>query len=61
MILSDGTKYENIRPLKTRIKELKYNQRQLSKNKGKHVKKETTKEIASVHQKVKERQKGLPT
>jgi putative transposase len=30
-ILSDGTTYKNIRSLKTNLKKLKYNQRQLSK------------------------------
>lgn len=30
-ILSDGTKYENIKALKSKLKKLKYNQRQLSK------------------------------
>lgn len=53
-ILSDGTKYDNIRPLKTRIKELKYNQRQLSKKqKGSKSRKKQQKKLASVHQKVK--------
>ena len=38
-ILSDGNSYENIKSLKTKLKKLKYEQRQLSKKKKKSIKK----------------------
>jgi len=52
-ILSDGTTYENIRSLKTKLKKLKYNQRQLSKKvKGSSSRNKQRKNIAIVHEKI---------
>jgi putative transposase len=52
-ILSDGTTYENIRSLKTKLKKLKYNQRQLSKKvKGSSSRNKQRKNLAIVHEKI---------
>jgi len=52
-ILSDGTTYENIRSLKTKLKKLKYNQRQLSKKiKGSSSRNKQRKNLAVIHQKI---------
>jgi putative transposase len=52
-ILSDGTTYENIRSLKTKLKNLKYNQRQLSKKvKGSSSRNKQRKNLAVIHEKI---------
>ena len=52
-ILSDGTTYENIRSLKSKLKKLKYNQRQLSKKvKGSSSRNRQRKILAVVHEKI---------
>ena len=52
-ILSDGTTYENIRSLKTKLKKLKYNQRQLSKKvKGSSMRNKQRKNLAKIHEKI---------
>jgi putative transposase len=52
-ILSDGTTYENIKTLKTYLKKLKYNQRQLSKKvKGSSSRNKQRKKLAIVHEKI---------
>ena len=52
-ILSDGTTYENIRSLKTKLKKLKYNQRQLSKKtKGGSSRNKQRKILAKTHEKI---------
>ena len=57
-ILSDGTKYENIKFFKTSLKKLKYEQRQLSKKiKGSGQKEKQRKIVASIHEKVANKRK----
>ena len=52
-ILSDGKVYENIKPLKTKLKKLKYNQRQLSKKvKGSNSRLRQKSKLATIHEKV---------
>ena len=52
-ILSDGKVYENIKILKTNLKKLKYNQRQLSKKvKGSNSRLRQKSKLATVHEKV---------
>ncbi len=52
-ILSDGTKYENPKPLKTKIKKLKYQQRQLSKKqKDSNSRLKQKLKIARIHEKI---------
>lgn len=52
-ILSDGTTYENIRSLKTKLKKLKYEQRQLSKKvKGSSSRNKQRKNLAKIHEKI---------
>jgi len=52
-ILSDGKVYENIKALKTNLKKLKYNQRQLSKKvKGSNSRLKQKSKLATVHEKV---------
>lgn len=52
-ILSDGTKYENIKSLKTNLKKLKYQQRQLSKKqKGSKSRERQKLKLASLHERV---------
>ena len=52
-ILSDGKVYENIKPLKTNLKNLKYEQRQLSKKiKGSNSRLKQKSKLARVHEKV---------
>ena len=52
-ILSDGNVYENIKTLKTNLKKLKYNQRQLSKKvKGSNSRLKQKSKLATVHEKV---------
>lgn len=52
-ILSDGSKYENIKSLKTKLKKLKYEQRQLSKKvKGSNSRLKQKLKLAKVHEKV---------
>jgi putative transposase len=52
-ILSDGTTYENIRSLKSKLKKLKYNQRQLSKKiKGSSSRNKQKQKLAIVHEKI---------
>jgi putative transposase len=52
-ILSDGTTYENIRSLKTKLKKLKYNQRQLSKKvKSSSSRNKQKQKLAIVHEKI---------
>ena len=52
-ILSDGKVYENIKTLKTNLKKLKYNQRQLSKKiKGSNSRLKQKSKLATVHEKV---------
>ncbi len=52
-ILSDGKKYENIKPLKTGIKHLKHEQRLLSKKiKGSNSRNKQRKKVASCYEKV---------
>jgi len=52
-ILSDGKVYENIKTLKTNLKKLKYNQRQLSKKvKGSNSRLKQKLKLARIHEKV---------
>jgi putative transposase len=52
-ILSDGTIYENIRSLKSKLKRLKYNQRQLSKKvKGSSMRDKQKQKLDIVHEKI---------
>ena len=52
-ILSDGTTYENIRSLKSKLKKLKYEQRQLSKKvKGRSSRDKQRKKLAILHEKI---------
>ncbi len=52
-ILSDGSSYENIKSLKTKLKKLKYEQRQLSKKqKGSQSRNKQKRKLALVHEKV---------
>ena len=52
-ILSDGKVYKNIKTLKTNLKKLKYNQRQLSKKvKGSNSRLKQKSKLATVHEKV---------
>lgn len=52
-ILSDGTTYENIRSLNTKLKKLKYNQRQLSKKqKGSSSRNKQKQKLAITHEKI---------
>jgi len=52
-ILSDGTTYENIRSLKTKLKKLKFNQGQLSKKvKGSSSRNKQKQKLAIVHEKI---------
>ena len=52
-ILSDGSSYENIKSLKTKLKKLKYEQRQLSKKtKGSNSRLKQKSKLALVHEKV---------
>ncbi|UAY53885.1 RNA-guided endonuclease TnpB family protein [Arachidicoccus terrestris] len=53
-ILSDGTRYENIKPLKTLEKKLKHRQRQLSKKqKGSKSRKRQRHIVARLHERIK--------
>lgn len=52
-ILSDGSSYENIKSLKTNLKKLKYEQRQLSKKtKGSQSRNKQKRKLALVHEKI---------
>jgi putative transposase len=52
-ILSDGSKYENIKTLKKNLKKVKYNQRQLSKKqKGSSSRNKQKQKLAIVHEKI---------
>lgn len=52
-ILSDGTTYENIRSLKTKLNKLKFEQRQLSKKvKGSSSRNKRKQKLAIVHEKI---------
>jgi putative transposase len=52
-ISSDGTTYENIKTLKSNLKKLKYNQRQLSKKvKGSSMRDKQKKKLAIIHEKI---------
>ncbi len=52
-ILSNGTSYGNIKPLKSKLKELKYNQRQLSRKvKGSITRDKQKRKLALVHEKI---------
>jgi len=52
-VLSDGTVYENIKVLKSKLKKLKYEQRQLSKKqKGSSSRNKQKKKIAVIHEKI---------
>ena len=52
-VLSDGKVYENIKTLKTNLKKLKYEQRQLSKKtKGSNSRLKQKSKLATVHEKV---------
>lgn len=52
-ILSDGKVYENIKTLKTNLKKLKYEQRQLSKKvKGSNSRLKQKSKLATIHEKV---------
>jgi len=52
-ILSDGKVYKNIKPLKTRLKKLKYNQRQLSKKeKGSESRNKQKQKLGVVYEKI---------
>ncbi|MCK9416037.1 IS200/IS605 family element RNA-guided endonuclease TnpB [Candidatus Dojkabacteria bacterium] len=52
-ILSDGNVYENIKTLKSNLKKLKYNQRQLSKKlKGSSSRNKQKQKLAVVHEKI---------
>ena len=53
VILSDSKVYENIKTLKTNLKKLKYNQRQLSKKvKGSNSRLKQKSKLATIHEKV---------
>ncbi len=53
VILSDGSRHENIKSLKTSLKKLKYEQRQLSKKqKGSHSRLQQKRKLVSVHEKI---------
>jgi putative transposase len=57
-ILSNGTKYENIKCLRKSLSKLKYEQRQLSKKmKGSGQKEKQRKIVATIHEKVANRRK----
>jgi putative transposase len=57
-ILSDGKKYENIKSLKTSLKKLKYEQRQLSKKvKGSGQRNKQRIKLALIHEKVANKRK----
>jgi len=52
-ILSNGEKYENIKPLKSKLKKLKHNQKQLSKKvKGSNSRLKQKTKLARVHEKI---------
>ena len=52
-ILSNGSRYENIQSLKTSLKKLKYEQRQLSKKqKGSHSRMKQKRKLVLVHEKI---------
>lgn len=52
-ILSEGSSYENIKPLKTKLKKLKYEQRQLSKKqKGSQSRNKQKRKLRLVHQQI---------
>jgi len=52
-ILSDGSTYENIKSLKTKLKKLKYEQRQLSKKvKGSQSRNKQKRKLALVHEQI---------
>jgi putative transposase len=52
-ILSDGSSYENIKSLKTKLKKLKYEQRQLSKKqKGSQSRNKRKRKLALVHEQI---------
>src|SRR5690606_12445722 len=52
-ILSDGSSYENIKPLKIKLKKLKYEQRQLSKKqKGSQSRNKQKRKLRLVHQQI---------
>lgn len=52
-ILSDGKVYQNTKPLKTNLKKLKYNQRQLSKKvKGSNSRLKQQSKLATIYEKV---------
>ena len=52
-ILSDGSSYENIKSLKTKLKKLKYEQRQLSKKqKGSQSRNKQKRKLALVHEQI---------
>jgi len=52
-ILSDGKVYKNIKALKTNLKKIKYNQRQLSKKKtGSNSRLKQKSKLATIHEKV---------
>lgn len=52
-ILSDGMKYENIKVLKSKLKKVKYEQRQLSKKqKGSNSRNKQKLKLASIHEKI---------
>ena len=52
-ILSDGKTYENIKSLNTKIKKLKYEQRQLSKKvKGSSSRNKQRKKLSKIHEKI---------
>ena len=52
-ILSNGTRYENIKPLKKHLKKIKYLQRQLSKSKKASKRRDKRKlKLAIIHQRI---------
>ena len=52
-VLSDGTKYRNVKALKRNLKKLKFKQRQVSKKiKGSSSRKKAIKQLALVHEKI---------
>src|SRR5690606_37614904 len=52
-ILSDGSSYENIKPLKTKLKKLKYEQRQLSKKqKGSQSRNKQKRKLTLVYEQI---------
>ena len=52
-ILSDGSSYENIKSLKTKLKKLKYEQRQLSKKtKGSQSRNKQKSKLAKIHEQI---------